>query len=87
MNRQKRCQAKGVPPAIVVKDENNELVEMETVTSCILLGANIGQELTWWAHLVTGEKPLLPSLRKQVGILAHLSKNIPMNSRRILAEG
>ena len=36
---------------------------------------------------MTGEKPLLPALRKQVGVLKFLGKNMLPKSKTILAEG
>ena len=54
---------------------------------CRLLGGNISQDLSWRLHLETVEKPILPNLRKQLGVLAHLGPNIPQSSRKILAEG
>ena len=87
MYRQKRCKTKGRPPTLSVLNEDKEQEELKTVTSSRLLGVNLGQDLTWGAHLNTGEKPLLPALRKQVGMLVHLCKNIPSSSRKILAEG
>ena len=74
MNHQKRSKTAGSPPSLMVLDENNILVEKSAVKECRLLGANIGQDLTWRAHLVTGEMPLLAALRKKVGILSHLCK-------------
>ena len=64
MNKQKRCKSKGSPPSLMMLDENNVLIENEAGLHCRLLGANISRDLTWRPHLVTGEKPLLPNLRK-----------------------
>ena len=87
MNKQKRCKAKCNSPTLTVPDEGQNLIQKPADKSCRLLGANFAQDLTWRAHLITGEKPLIPNLRKQLGILSHLSRNIPLKSRRILAEG
>ena len=87
MNHQKRCKTAGRPPSVTVHNEDGVLIDKEADKSCRLLGANLGQDLTWKSHLITGEKPLIPAIRKQIGILKHLCKNIPVSSRKILAEG
>ena len=87
MNRQRRCKSKGEPPTLTVLNDKQELVTLKTVKSCRLLGVNMGEDLTWNAHLLKGEKPLLASLRKQTGIIKFLSKNMKMSSRKTLAEG
>ena len=45
------------------------------------------QNLGWNAQLVTGVKALLPDLSKILGILKHMSREIPGKSRLKLANG
>ena len=87
MNIQCRCRVKGNPPHLDVLDENIEPVTVIATKHCRLLGVNMGDNLTWKAHLISGEKPLLAQLRKQAGIIKFLRKNMKMSSRRTLAEG
>ena len=87
MNKQKRCKTAGNPPNLIVLNEDKVLEIKAASKDCRLLGVNFSQDLTWRPHLATGEKPLLPTLRKQVGILAHMCRNIPVRSRKILADG
>ena len=87
MNFQKRCKTKGNPPGLMGLDEDDNPIWKTAATNCRLLGANIGRDLSWKSHLMTGEKPVFPALRRQLGILAHVSKNIPQRSRKIIAEG
>ena len=52
-----------------------------------VLGANLQHNMLWQAHLETGPKALLPSIRKQLGKLKHLGKLLPMGVRPNLAKG
>ena len=87
MNVQKHCKTSGRPPSILAKNEQGIVVDKQADNSCRLLGANFSQNLTWRAHLLSGEKPLIPALRKQVGRLKFICKNVPFRSRKTLAEG
>ena len=87
MNKQKRGKARGRPPTLEVIDENNEVKEIETKKYCRLLGGNFSQDLTWNAHMVTGEKPLISEVRKKIGALRHIKSQLNLQSRKILAEG
>ena len=61
--------------------------EIKDVEVCRILGLNLQNNTTWKAHLETGIKVLLPSVRKCLGALRHLGKGIPAGSRNILAKG
>ena len=87
MNKQKRCKSKGTPPQLHVLDENQDPVTIKSSKYCKLLGINMGNDLSWKSHIVDGEKPVLSQLRKQAGLIKHISKNMSMRSRKILAEG
>ena len=87
MIKQRRCKIKGEPPFIVALNEKKEQVIVNTKKSSRLLGINVGDDLTWKSHLITGEKPLLAALRKQTGVIKFLSKNMNMKCRKVLAEG
>ena len=87
MNRQRRCKVQGEPPFIFAQNDKKETVTVNSTKECRLLGVNMGQDMTWKSHLITGKKPLLAELRKQTGIIKFLSKNMKMESRKILAEG
>ena len=82
-----KVQNKGFPPNLIVPNEEGELVPKYADKESRLLGVNFGQYLIWRYHLVDGEKPLLPALRRQAGALKFLSRNIPERSRKSLAEG
>ena len=86
MNRQHRCKTKGNPPYLFALNDKKELITVNTSKECRLLGVNIGQDLAWKSHLITGEKPLLAALRKQTGIIKFLSKNMKMESRKSPAQ-
>ena len=52
-----------------------------------LLGCNLQKNLSWQAMIASGEKALLPVLRKKLGALKHTGKTIPTRSRNVLATG
>ena len=52
-----------------------------------LLGTNIQENMTWGAHLETGEDALFPETRKRLGVLKYLGRTIPKGSRKLLTEG
>ena len=87
MVKQKRTKIKGIQPELVTKDENGEDLVIKPGMSIRILGGNFHRNLSWSAHLEVGELPLLPTLRKRLGALKHLSKGIPKKCRLILANG
>ena len=86
MVRQKRTRI-GPPPQITVQKPDGTLKQITAATSCRLLGTNINQDITWKHHLEQGKKALLPALRSLIGMLTHIGKNIPVNSKILLANG
>ena len=88
MNKQKRSKMKGEKPELKTKDEDLNDVTLSAKDDVRLLGINLGKDLTWAAHVETGkEKRLFPQLRKQIGILKHMSPEMSFKSRKIVAEG
>ena len=87
MNKQRRCKVKGPPPSLQVLNNKQEQVTLTAVNNCRLLGVNMGNDLSWRYHLISGDKALIPALRKQLGMLKHLSSNMSTSSRKTLAEG
>ena len=86
MIRQKRCRMAGNPPSLTVRTEDNQVKEIQDTEVCRILGLNLQKNLTWKAHLKTGSKALLPSVRKCLGSLKHIGSMIPEKSRNILAK-
>ena len=87
MVRQKRVALPGTSPQLTVIKPDGTLKVIASKDSCRLLGANINKDVNWNHHLVGGEKPLLSSLRSILGVLSHLSSNLPQKSRLLLANG
>ena len=87
MVKQKRTKIKGIQPEIVTTDEAGEELIIKPEMSLRILGGNFHRNLSWTAHLEVGENPLLPTLRKRLGALKHLSKEIPKKCRLLLANG
>ena len=87
MVRQKRARLAGIPPQLSVQKSDGSLKVITAKDSCRLLGVNVNKDANWNHQLELGEKPLLTRLRSIVGILSHLSKNLPMKSCLLLANG
>ena len=87
MMSQRRTKIEGDSPSLTVQDKQgwDKIITAEASTR--LLGANIGCSLDWSSHLFTGEKALVPRLRKQLGALKLLSKDLPMKCKLLLANG
>ena len=85
MLKQKKCKTKGEPPHLVTLDRqsNIKIVRASPQEKC--LGITLQENLQWQAFLETGEDPLIPALRKKLGILKYLGKNIPKKSKMLLA--
>ena len=88
MLKQKRGRTNGEPPSLVVPGtEPGTMKVLKNRKSNIIMRANIQENLLWSSHLETGEKALLPLIRKQLGRLRHLGRNIPLKSRNNLVRG
>ena len=87
MNKQKRGRAKGSPPSLSVMTDQNQVKVISAEKTSRLLGGHFTNDLTWKGHLITGEKPMLAAVRKKLGALRHLKKELSYNSRKTLAEG
>ena len=87
MVRQKRTRITGLPPQISVVKPDGTLKIIEAKDSCKLLGANLNQNATWSHHLHSGDKPLLTICRSTLGALTHIARNLPVESRLLLANG
>ena len=87
MLRQKACKTRGVPPHLDVINEQGNIKRIIAKNSAKCLGATLQNNLQWQAFLESGEDPLIPILRKKLGILKCLGKNIPTKSKKLLANG
>ena len=95
MCQQKRAKMQGIPPDLTV----SELVEDKRTPGvlkledklisdskiCRTLGMILNNNLSWEAHLLSGEKAVLPAARKQLGMLLKLKDNISQKVRLQLA--
>ena len=87
MIKQKRGRLPGIPPSLQVTNAKSEPEIINTAGHCRILGLNVQANLTWTSHLESGPKPLLPSLRRNIGALKNLSKLVPFSSRNTIARG
>ena len=84
---QKRGKTPGEPPQLIVEEEPGKLKTITDKGMCRVLGVNLQGNMTWMIHLESGEKALLPHVRKLLGALVHQGKKIPRNCRKTLATG
>ena len=87
MIQQKRTKTLGEPPTLEVRNNEGNLETVNDRKSCRILGLNLENNLTQNSHLETRGKALLPSLRKNLGALKTLGKQIPRGSRNTMARG
>ena len=88
MSKQKRGRLRGEPLKLAVHVmEEGSIVEkiIEDKKVCRFLGMNIQNNQSWQVHVSTGEKAILPAMKKKLGALYHLRNVIPWKSRLILA--
>ena len=85
---QKRMKLSGAPPTLTVTDRQGELKTLQACNFTRLLGMNVSRNLCWTDHLESGDKHfVLPILRRQLGALFLLAKQIPKSSRLLLVNG
>ena len=84
---QKRARLPGLPPQLTVQKPDGSLKVILAKDSCRLLGANLNRDATWAHQIHLGEKSILKTLRSTLGFLSHISKNMPVKSRLLLANG
>ena len=84
---QKRVKLKDQPPTLTERETDGTMKIIKCQTEVRLLGASISDNLLWDAHIETGQDALLPAVRKSLGILRHIGKNIPQKSKKLLTEG
>ena len=87
MIQQKRGKTPGLPPELTVTTMQGQQETIRDRQSVRILGLNVQKNLTWRSHLETGLKPLLPGLRKNLGALRSLGRQIPQGSRNTMAIG
>ena len=77
MIAQKRGKTPGTPPSLsVLKDDGTTKIGQDSQHTREL-GANLENNMLWNAHLETGAKALLPSIRSQLGRLKSLRQSCP----------
>ena len=89
MSHQKRAKTKGIPPDITIQEEvtdrrgrlkiQDKLI-MDT-TDCKMLGLTMKNNLNWDSHLNTGKGALLPALRRQIGLISRIGRNMSQAAR------
>ena len=82
---QKRARLLDPPPKLEILEQNGRTKIIKTQDHIRLLGANYSQNMTWNHHMETGDKAILPDIRKTLGGLKFISKQIPATSRLKLA--
>ena len=83
---QKRARVEDDPEIMIIEMQEGQKTVSNTKHGRIL-GLNLEDDLGWRSQLETGPKPLLPCLRKRVGQLRHIGRQIPKKGRLILANG
>ena len=87
MVKQKRRITPGEPPKLVVRNPKLQMEEVLDSKYCRILGANLQNNHNWETHLETGNKALFNEVRKNLGMLKFIGKQIPMECRNTLVRG
>ena len=77
MVKQKRTCTKGSPPSILTTDADGQDKTIKAGRHLRILGGNLQNNLSWQAHVTSGEKALLPIVRQKLGALRHIGKKSP----------
>ena len=86
MSHQKRAKINGIPPEITVNSETkNEDKHILDTKLCRMLGANLKNDMSWEGHLSTGNKAIIPRVRKQIGALYKIRNHLTKKGRLQLA--
>ena len=88
MTHQKRTKIGGIPPDLTVRElavDKHGMLKMEDnlisdSIYCHMLGINLQNNLSWGAHLSQGKKPLLPAVRKMIGMLSKICQEMSKKS-------
>ena len=84
---QRRTVTDGHAPTLETTDDNGEDKIVEASTEALLLGGTFHQTTSWKAHVDSGEEAILPKLRKKLGMLRYIGKNMKMKGKMMLANG
>ena len=87
MIKQKRTRAVGTTPSLHTVGQDGQPKVIEVEKNLRILGGNLQDNLSLQAHLLTGDKAILPVIRQKLGALRYMGKNLPRASRLTLATG
>ena len=87
MIKQKRTHAAGSPPSLLTIGQDGQQKVIGAEKNLRILGGNFQDNLSWQAHLMTGDKAILPVIRQKLGALRYMGKHLPRASRMTLATG
>ena len=87
MSKQKRPRLRQPQTYLETRKPAGEMKMIRPQESIKLLGVNLQQNLSYNMHLEGVEGFLLPEVRRRLGALRHLCKEVPMKSRLNLANG
>ena len=79
MLKQNLCKIKGTTPSLMTTTDRGEVKEIKPLESNTCLGGILQKDLQWKAQLETGENAILPILRKKLGVLKYVARNVQNN--------
>ena len=84
---QKRAKIGGISPTLPTVNDQGEIKIIETRKHIKILGCNIQNTTSWQTHIDGNKDSMLPKLRKQLGLLKHIGKEMTFQGRKLLANG
>ena len=89
MSHQKRSKTRGLPPDLTVPEETVDRLGRRKMQDrlisdkggCRMLGLNLKNSQSWDEHMCSGKKAILPTMRKQIGLLSRITQNMSKSAR------
>ena len=84
MLRQKKAHLRDNPPVLRVVTTQGTVKTIVAEKETLLLGCTLQDNTSWQMHLDTGHNALIPKLRKRLGAIKYIGKDLPQKARLLL---
>ena len=85
--KQKRARIPGSPPSLTVITPQNTTKVITAGKNILLLGATLQDNSTWQSHLETGNNALIPKIRKKLGAIKYIGRDLSKDAKQLLVNG
>ena len=84
MLKQKQAHLRDSPPSLNVLTTQGTAKTIAAEKETLLLGCTLQNNTTWQLHLETGHNALIPKLRKRLGALKYIGKDLSQKANLLL---